>query len=487
MPSKDSHRAFVVLLVLGLLCLWAVLAEISNAGAFNYYCNDDAYITFTYAKNLIHGHGLVFTAGQKVEGYTNFLWLIFLAPWMKLFPGIDVSKIAIFWGAFFSVAVLALTYLLGYQERKHHWTNLIAPALLSFDNTFHYWSVSGLENSMQTALVLCALLYLFRGNRKSLFVSGAIFAFATMARPDSGLFWAVAVLALGLRAVRERKAGGSLVDAVRLSAGFLVVLIPYAAWKLVYYGNLLPNPFYLHTGNRMQRIPHGSNYLMRFLQNRFFIPLLSAGSMIRGYMFRRAVLLLSVVAFCLYAVWIGGDFFPGSRFFYVILPLVYLLIQDVLCSLARQNEMPAPVLAGFACVILAAAVFHGTYGPRGEYEGFVLTWAQDDYNRIQLAKDLSQVAREGDSILSGPIGQIAYYSGLRVLDYWGVTDPHIARARAADSGASAPGHGKTDLPYLLRQKPTYIIFGVDAKNPPAGYSLHEIRVQDRRWIVLKQQ
>ena len=68
MPSKDSHRAFVVLLVLGLLCLWAVLAEISNAGAFNNYCNDDAYISFTYANNLIHGRGLVFTPGRRWKG-----------------------------------------------------------------------------------------------------------------------------------------------------------------------------------------------------------------------------------------------------------------------------------------------------------------------------------------------------------------------------------------------------------------------------------
>ena len=183
-----------------------------------------------------------------------------------------------FLGRFFQRCCPGADVPLGYQERKHHWTNLIAPALLSFDNTFHYWSVSGLENSMQTALVLCALLYLFREDRKSLFVSGAIFALATMARPDSGLFWAVAVLALGLRALRTRKAEGSLSDPLRLGAGFLVLLIPFVAWKLFYYGNLLPNPFYLHTGNRMQRIPYGSNYLMRFLQNRFFIPLLSAAA-----------------------------------------------------------------------------------------------------------------------------------------------------------------------------------------------------------------
>lgn len=34
---------------------------------------DDAYISFRYATNLIHGHGLVFNPGERVEGYSNFL------------------------------------------------------------------------------------------------------------------------------------------------------------------------------------------------------------------------------------------------------------------------------------------------------------------------------------------------------------------------------------------------------------------------------
>ncbi|MGB5138377.1 MAG: hypothetical protein WBP29_07570, partial [Candidatus Zixiibacteriota bacterium] len=40
---------------------------------------DDAYISFRYAENLINGDGLVFNIGERVEGYTNFLWVILLA------------------------------------------------------------------------------------------------------------------------------------------------------------------------------------------------------------------------------------------------------------------------------------------------------------------------------------------------------------------------------------------------------------------------
>jgi hypothetical protein len=43
--------------------------------------HDDAAITFAYAKNLMHGEGLVLSPGaEPVEGYTNFLWLVAVAP-----------------------------------------------------------------------------------------------------------------------------------------------------------------------------------------------------------------------------------------------------------------------------------------------------------------------------------------------------------------------------------------------------------------------
>src|SRR5713101_3668142 len=40
---------------------------------------DDAYISFRYAENLAAGQGVVFNAGERVEGYTNFLWVVVLA------------------------------------------------------------------------------------------------------------------------------------------------------------------------------------------------------------------------------------------------------------------------------------------------------------------------------------------------------------------------------------------------------------------------
>ncbi|HSU39080.1 MAG TPA: hypothetical protein VLJ38_05915, partial [Polyangiaceae bacterium] len=42
--------------------------------------SDDAVTSMQYAKNLVLGNGLVFNVGERVDGYTNFLWVLLMAP-----------------------------------------------------------------------------------------------------------------------------------------------------------------------------------------------------------------------------------------------------------------------------------------------------------------------------------------------------------------------------------------------------------------------
>ena len=46
---------------------------------------DDAGISFVYSRNLAQGHGLVSQPGMPpVEGYSNFLWVLLMAPFFGL-------------------------------------------------------------------------------------------------------------------------------------------------------------------------------------------------------------------------------------------------------------------------------------------------------------------------------------------------------------------------------------------------------------------
>ena len=37
---------------------------------------DDDFICYRYARNLVRGDGLVYQAGERVEGFTNPLWVL---------------------------------------------------------------------------------------------------------------------------------------------------------------------------------------------------------------------------------------------------------------------------------------------------------------------------------------------------------------------------------------------------------------------------
>ena len=73
-----SARVFelIVPVALGLL---AVGRALQNA-----WIADDAYISFVYSRNFAEHGQLVFNLGDRVEGYTNFLWTVLLGVAMKV-------------------------------------------------------------------------------------------------------------------------------------------------------------------------------------------------------------------------------------------------------------------------------------------------------------------------------------------------------------------------------------------------------------------
>jgi hypothetical protein len=48
-------------------------------GVRYWWLADDAMISMRYGRNLAEGLGLVWNAGERVEGYTNLLWTLFMA------------------------------------------------------------------------------------------------------------------------------------------------------------------------------------------------------------------------------------------------------------------------------------------------------------------------------------------------------------------------------------------------------------------------
>ncbi|MEI7425254.1 MAG: hypothetical protein WCK10_04010, partial [Candidatus Staskawiczbacteria bacterium] len=67
---------------------------------------DDAFISFRYAENFAAGHGLVFNPGERVEGYTTFLWVLILGVGKAL--GLKVIPLSQNLGALFALGTILL-------------------------------------------------------------------------------------------------------------------------------------------------------------------------------------------------------------------------------------------------------------------------------------------------------------------------------------------------------------------------------------------
>src|SRR4051794_24047730 len=69
------------------LLLAAAVGVLGLHASYYYpFFSDDALITLRYARRFAQGLGLTWTDGERVEGYTDFLWVLLNAPstWLRL-------------------------------------------------------------------------------------------------------------------------------------------------------------------------------------------------------------------------------------------------------------------------------------------------------------------------------------------------------------------------------------------------------------------
>ena len=119
-------------LALGLLAPAALLLDdLVAAAPVNI---DDAFISFRYARNLARGMGLVYNAGERIEGYTNFLETPILAAGIKL--GVEPTVTAKVVGGMAALGALAVVWRLSERLVPSSWVPSIATWLLASSMVF---------------------------------------------------------------------------------------------------------------------------------------------------------------------------------------------------------------------------------------------------------------------------------------------------------------------------------------------------------------
>ena len=441
---------------LPVICLIG-LCLLAGAHAFMYWSwlEDDAFISFRYARHLVEGHGLVYNLGERVEGYSNFSWVMVAAAALR--AGADPADLSRGLG----LAGVVVASLLAWRLAAHllpgrRWTPMVAPLVLAVSPAWVRHATNGLETTC-AALLLLILVDLIRpGAGPGRRLTGALVAvLMAMTRPEGG-FLAALVLGAAMLADRgsERRAPAWRTTWVVFLAGWAT----YWTLRTLWFGTLMPNTYHAKMTGTTGGLVDGVQYVAGFLRDGGVILLLvlAAVAVLRRSDRRPLVAILAAAGACLaFAAAAGGDWMVHSRFGAPAQPQLAVLAAagtgDLLqtASTTATRRAVAGALGGLALLNwLGVADFE-----RAVWRETTPAVEAGEY-RFEVYRAVGQwLARQappGTLVAASDIGALGYWSRLPVLDMFGLVDPHVARR---------PGkqHHKSDPDYVLERAPGYVV------------------------------
>lgn len=425
----------------------AVLAALHAATFLGSGPVDDDFICYRYARNLVEGHGLVYEPGERVEGFTNPLWVLCLAAAMALSIDPVTASLSL------SITGLAVAAWAAGDAWRARYPDAVwpVPALLFAASPCAAWhAVAGLGTTLLAALV--ALWWrawdAARREGRAPLAAGCWLALACLVRQECAIF-AAAFVACEARG-RGRRA--ALLPVIALAG--------WTAFRLVYYGRLLPIPYHVKKLPLAADLGYGLRYLgLATLQCGIGILVLAGLGAAKGLPGARAAAARAaawaVLAHALYVVAVGGDFMELSRFFVPVLPLALLLASAAL----RERTRP-----GAARVALVAAglvlpqwtqlgwTLHGRKYRFLDHEYFEERWAA-------LGRHFRAATAPGSSVALSPIGAFGYHSRRPIVDILGLTTDALVDVEPDLEHVGMKGHHRFDPDWVLAQRPDYVILG----------------------------
>ena len=449
----DERRPGAAVVRFGLL---TVILVIYLRQVLDYdFLADDAFISMRYARNLLEGHGLVFNPGDRVEGYTNFLWVLVLAAAGGL--GVDLVTAAQTLGLALGGATVLITFLLARRlvAPDREWLAYVAAALVALSGPFACWALGGLETPLFAALLAGALLLHVQGR---VVASAIVCGLSALARPEGAL---LAVVLLPAVALADRRRALGWVGACA------AIVVPFYVWRTWYYGELLPNTFHAKVGWTAQQLERGLGYLWEASSELGGLVVVALGAFAVAQPVRGSgPLLVFVVAMLAYVGVVGGDGLPMYRFIAPVVPLLAVVAVRGADAILGEEPGRRRLLAVAAVLGLLGLVTLRT--PTGvQHRLYTVQRTKEVPRWTEAGRWLRANAAPGESVACVPVGAVGYYSGLPVIDMVGLTDAHIARVQVDASLAAWAGHEKHDGAYVLSRRPTYLLLNnVDVTDGP---------------------
>jgi hypothetical protein len=405
---------------------------------------EDAFITFRYSKQLVEYGTLEWNpgSGNPVEGYTNFSWVILMAAAIKAgIAPVTASKIL---SIICFIAVIILSGRIKIIGARKIRLAIMAP--LFFIPATYIHLNSGMETVLYTFLlylVYSTFLRIISGNDKLLLYLPIWGLFLSLTRPEGVLV----VLFTFIYLLISNK-GANLRSRIWKTYSLLYILpgLVYFIWRWVYFGQFLPNTFYVKVG--------------------YF----GAGL---GWFFNSMVIISPILAVLLWHFLIAKNnktnrLISASLLFLIFSLLIYTISAPMMDFAFRFLYPALPILLTVIGLIVSATFRH----PRDEHKKstlslyllfiicfFPMIYQTDEYvPLIFYGRDLKNcpmtvgkslntidIPQEYKTVAVVHAGAIPYYSDWKTIDIIGLNDETISRKK------------ENVFEYLDGQNPTLVI------------------------------
>lgn len=371
---------------------------------------DDAYITATYARNIAHGLGWVFSAhSAPTYGTTAPLWTLVLAVTQLLHLPISVAAVALNAVCYAIVSTASCRLAAGLAGK----IGVAICFVVSVAFILLLPLAQGMETPLYCALVVGALLAWHLDRAKlALLIAGLV----PLVRGDGMLLLGV----MGLMALREHR--------VRELLPFgLLALIPAGAWELFAYWQfhlLVPSSFlakHAQSADVSGKINVLSFLWLVWPQALLLLPLAAAGGIAAR---RDSCVQMIIVWAATYEIFYSFVAHVPPMTWYM-LPLWWVLPvlvgiggARILRGFSWRRRLNAVGLAvSTACLLAALAPVPAKF-----------------FFSAAHSANISPVYREAASYLAShppgavaaaEVGVLGYYSGDRVIDMLGLTSPEV--------------------------------------------------------------
>lgn len=449
---------------------WNALAVLATAialgayaGSFLPFMSDDAFISLRYAERLVTGHGLTWSDGPRVEGYTNLLWVLACAALRA--PGIDLILAARFWGIAGMIAALAG---IGWACRAGGVVAVLGAGLMfALSAPIGIWTFGGLEQPFVAALLAGALASMLavldesRIPRGAWMRASAALGLLCLSRADGGVL-CVAV-ALGVVAARKMDRE-SLRAAARLAIFPLLLGGGQLLFRLCYYGEWVPNSARIKVALTPERVIAGLQYVWNAVPYMagLIVPALAglvAGCVDRSYRRRSVLLATVIVCWLTYVAFVGGDIFPGHRHWIPAVVVLALAVGQLLTIAGRWPCMPRRAV----WLIVAAGATTMPFVQSKDPAVILAREERWEWDGQEVGELLRTAFGDRQPLLAcDPAGCLPYFSRLPSIDMLGLNDHHIARHRRPEFGKGYLGHDVGDGKYVLSRRPDLVIFRLPA-------------------------